>query len=594
MTAQGIAQLVVLFVALAAACPPLGRYMARVYAHDAEGGPAPSPGDRVFLPIERFVFRMLRVDPRREQRWNVYAVSLLGFSLFSVVASYLILRLQGSLPLNPTDRSGVGAFGAFNAAVSFTTNTNWQWFSGEQVISHLTQMSVFTVQNFVSAAAGMAVAVAIVRGFTRRQGRSLGNFWVDLVRGTVRILVPISFVAAVVLIALGVTQNLRGDTTAIPVDRAAVAAVTDARGMVHEEPITHQQIPGGPVASQVAIRDLGTNGGGFYNANAAHPFENPNGWTDLIETFLILVIPFAFPIAFGRMVGQPRQGWVLLGVMVTLLAVSILLMGFMETGGNPAVETAGSSQAVSASTVGGNLEGKEIRFGPATCAMYGAAATGTSTGSVNCMHDSLTPAGGAIPMVLMMLGEVSPGGVGAGLMGILVNALLAVFIAGLMVGRTPEYLGKKIQADEMKLVVLYIVAMPVTVLALSAMSIVVPSALASLGNPGPHGLSEVLYNFASATNNNGSAFAGMDTGTSWYTLTQGLAMLAGRFLLIIPALAIGGSLVRKNKVPVTAGTFPTDSPLFFGLLLGVVVIVAGLTFFPALALGPIVEQLGLS
>ncbi len=593
MTAQGIAQLIVMFVALAVLCPPLGRYMARVYAHDPDGGPAPSPGDRVFLPVERAVYRLLRVAPRREQRWNVYALSLLGFSLFSVVVSYLILRVQGSLPLNPTDRVAVAPFGAFNAAVSFTTNTNWQWFSGEQTISHLSQMTAFTVQNFVSAAAGMAVAVAIIRGFARRQGRTLGNFWVDLVRGTLRILVPISFVGAVVLVGLGVTQNLRGDTTATTVDRSVTATVVDSNGRETSEPVTHQQIPGGPVASQVVIRDLGTNGGGFYNANGAHPFENPNGWTNLLAPFLMLVIPFAFPFTFGRMVGQPRQGLVLLAVMVTLLAFSTLLMGFMETGGNPAVSELGASQASAASTVGGNLEGKETRFGPASCAMYGAAATGTSTGSVNCMHDSLTPAGGAVPMVLMMLGEVSPGGVGAGAMGILINALLAVFIAGLMVGRTPEYLGKKIQANEMKLVVLYIVAMPVTVLVLSAVSVVLPTAVASMANPGPHGLSEVLYNFASAVNNNGSGFGGMNAGTDWYTITQGLGMLAGRFLLIIPALAIGGSLVRKNKVPVTAGTFPTDSPLFFGLLTGVIVIVAGLTFFPALALGPVVEQLGL-
>lgn len=578
MSAQGILQIVALAAVLAIACPPLGRYMAKVYAHDPDGGPAAAPGDRLFLPIERFAYRLLRVNPQREQRWNVYALALLGFSFLSVVVSYAILRLQGVLPFNPTGRSGVAAFGAWNAAVSFTTNTNWQWFSGEQVISYLSQITVFTVQNFVSAAAGMAVAVAIIRGFARRQGHSLGNFWVDLVRGTLRILVPISIVGAIVLVGLGVTQNLRGDTTAHTVDRSAG---------------TTQVIPGGPVASQVVIRDLGTNGGGFYNANGTHPFENPNGWTNLISVFLILLIPLAFPVTFGRMVGQPRQGWVLLAVMAILLVASMFLMGFMETGGNPLLTARGVSQASSATTVGGNLEGKEVRLGPASCAMYGAAATGTSTGSVNCMHDSLTPAGGAVPMVLMKLGEVSPGGVGAGLMGILINALLAVFIAGLMVGRTPEYLGKKIQAAEMKLVVLYIVVMPLTVMVFAAISIVLPTALASIANPGPHGLSEVLYNYASTANNNGSAFAGMNGGTDWYTITQGIAMLAGRFLLIIPALAIGGSLVRKNRVPVTAGTFATDTGLFAGLVLGVILIVAGLTFFPALALGPIVEQLGM-
>ncbi|UDY34559.1 potassium-transporting ATPase subunit KdpA [Dermatobacter hominis] len=593
MSAQGIFQLVLLVVVLALTAPPLGRYMARVYAHDPEGGPAPAPGDRVFLPVERLIYRLLRVDPEREQRWNVYAVSLLAFSFFSVLLTYVILRVQGALPVNPTDMPGMAAHGAWNAAVSFTTNTNWQWFSGEQAISHLTQMVGFTVQNFVSAAAGMAVAVAIVRGIARRQGRTLGNFWVDLVRGTLRILLPISFVAAVLIVGLGVTQNLHGDTTATTVDRTVTATVVDADGKEHTDRVDTQEIPGGPVASQVAIRNLGTNGGGFYNANAAHPFENPNGWTNLVGVWMLLLIPFAFPFAFGRMVGQPRQGLVLLGVMALLLTVSIVLMSAVETGGNPAVSDLGVSQASSAQTVGGNLEGKEVRYGAATCSLYGAASTGTSTGSVNCMHDSLTPAGGAVPMVLMQLGEVSPGGVGSGLIGILINALLAVFIAGLMVGRTPEYLGKKIQAAEMKLVVLYIVAMPVAVLVFAAVSVVLPTAVSSLANPGPHGLSEALYNFASAGNNNGSAFAGMSTGTDWYTITQGVAMLIGRFLLVIPALAIGGSLVRKNKVPVTVGTFPTDSPLFFGLLTGVIIIVAGLTFFPALALGPIVEQLSL-
>lgn len=593
MSAQGIVQALLVVVALGVTAPPLGRYMAKVYAHDPAGGPAPAPGDRVFAPIERLIYRLMRVSPNREQRWNVYTLSLLAFSFFSVLLTYLVLRLQGSLPVNPTEMPAMASFGAFNAAISFTTNTNWQWFSGEQAISHLTQMVGFTVQNFVSAAAGMAVAVAIIRGIARRQGSTLGNFWVDLVRGTLRILVPISFIAAVLVAGLGVTQNLHGNTSAATVDRTVTTTVVDEDGTTRTQPVETQQIPGGPVASQVAIRDLGTNGGGFYNANGAHPFENPNGWTNLVGIWLILLIPFAFPFTFGRIVSQPRQGLVLLGVMALLLAISVFVMSAMETGGNPAVAKLGVSQASSATTVGGNLEGKETRFGPASCALYGSAATGTSTGSVNCMHESLTPGGGAIPMVLMKLGEVSPGGVGSGMVGILINALLAVFIAGLMVGRTPEYLGKKIQAAEMKLVVLYIIAMPTAVLVFAAITVVLPSALSSLANPGPHGLSEVLYNFASAGNNNGSAFAGMSASSDWFTLTQGMAMLIGRFLLIIPALAIGGSLVRKNKVPVTAGTFPTDSPLFFGLVTGVILIVAGLTFFPALALGPIVEQLGL-
>ena len=596
MSAQGLIQLLVLFVALAVTVPPLGRYMAAVYgtSDDPASGPGPAPGDRLFLPVERRIYRLLGVDDRREQRWNVYAVSLLAFSLVSVLLSYLILRLQGALPLNPTGMSAVGEFGAFNAAVSFTTNTNWQWFSSELTVSHLTQMLAFTVQNFVSAAVGMAVAVAIIRGILRRRGRTLGNFWVDLVRATLRILVPIALVAAVVFIAVGVTQNLRGDTVAATVDGSVTATVVAEDGTESQEPVTEQAIPGGPVASQLSIRDLGTNGGGFYYTNGAHPFENPNGWSNLLGLYLILLIPLAFPVMFGRLVGQRRQGAVLLGVMVLLLVSSMFLVSFFESGGNPAATPLGVDQAQSAQQAGGNMEGKEVRFGPATCAQYAAAATGTSTGSVNCMHDSLTPGGGAVPMVLMQLGEVAPGGVGAGMMGILINALLAVFIAGLMVGRTPEYLGKKIQASEMKLVVLYIVAMPAGVLVFAAISVVLPTALTSLANPGPHGLSEVLYNYASAGNNNGSAFAGMSTGTDWYTLTMGVSMLVGRFLLIIPALALGGSLVRKNVTPATAGTFPTDSPLFFGLLTGVILIVAGLTFFPALALGPIVEQLTLA
>jgi len=595
MSSQGLSQLLLLFIALAVSVVPLGRYMAKVYGthDDGSGGPTAAPGDRVFLPIERFIFRVIGVDDRKEQRWNVYALSLLAFSLMSVLVTYLILRIQGALPLNPTDMAGVSEFGAFNAAVSFTTNTNWQWFSSELTISHLTQMLGFTVQNFVSAAAGMAVAVAIIRGILRRRGRTMGNFWVDLVRGTLRILLPISMVAAVVFMAAGTVQNLRGATTATTLDPTVTATVTAPDGTESEVSVTEQQIPGGPVASQEVIKELGTNGGGFYNTNGAHPFENPTGWSNLLSIYLLLLIPFAFPVMFGAMAGQPRQGWVLLGVMVLLLTSSMFLMSFFESGGNSDLATVGVNQAQSSEQAGGNMEGKETRFGPASCAQYGAASTGTSTGSVNCMHDSLTPGGGAVPMVLMKLGEIAPGGVGVGLMGVLINALLAVFIAGLMVGRTPEYLGKKIQAGEMKLVVLYIVAMPVGVLVFAAISIVLPSALSSLANPGAHGLSEMLYNFASAGNNNGSAFAGMSTGTDWYTITQGIAMLIGRFLLIIPALALGGSLVRKNVTPATSGTFPTDSPLFFGLLTGVILIVAGLTFFPALALGPIVEQLSM-
>ena len=578
MTGSGIFQLIALLVVLAVTAPLLGRYLAAVYGGRADGS---APGDRVFRPVERAVYRFLRVDPEREQRWNVYAFALLAFSLVSFLVVYLLQRVQEQLPFNPTGVVNVAPFGAFNAAVSFMTNTNWQWFGGENTMSHLTQMLGFTVQNFVSAAAGIAVVVAIIRGITRRGAGTIGNFWVDLTRTTLRVLLPLSFVVAIVLSIGGVVQNLNGFTEATPIDPAAAAALETGT----------QSIPGGPVASQVAIKQLGTNGGGFFNANSAHPFENADGWTNLVENWAILVLPLALVVAYGILIGSKRQARVLLVVMAgILLAFSVLAM-VAESGGNPNLAPLGVDQGTSAALVGGNLEGKEVRYGPASCGLWAGSTTGTSNGSVNCMHDSFTPVGGMMPMLQMMLGEISPGGVGVGLMGILIYALLAVFIAGLMVGRTPEYLGKKIQAAEMKLVVLYLVAMPAAMLAFAAASVVLDSAASTIQDPGPHGLSEVLYNFSSVANNNGSAFAGQATGTDWYTVTQGLAMLIGRFFLIIPALAIGGSLARKQRVPVTAGTFPTDTPLFGGLVAGTIVIVAGLTFFPALALGPIVEQL---
>jgi K+-transporting ATPase ATPase A chain len=577
MTGAGLFQFLALLVVLALTAPPLGRYMAAVYGSRADGS---APGDRVFSPIERRIYRALGVDDQREQRWNVYAIALLAFSLVSFLVVYVIQRVQGSLPFNPTDRPGVSPLGAFNTAVSFMTNTNWQWYGGEGTMSHLTQMAGLTVQNFVSAAAGMAVVVAIIRGIVRRGRRTLGNFWVDLTRTVLRILLPLSFVIAVLLSLGGVVQNLNGYTAATPVDAAVAAEVT-------------QSIPGGPVASQIAIKQLGTNGGGFYNVNSAHPFENGTGFTNFVETWAIVVIPLALVVTFGILIGSKKQARVLLAVMVGIwIAISVFAI-VAEQSGNPNLTSIGVDQGSSAELVGGNLEGKEVRYGPASCGLWAASTTGTSNGSVNCMHDSFTPIGGMFPMVHMMLGEVSPGGVGVGLMGVLVYALLAVFIAGLMVGRTPEYLGKKIQAAEMKLVVLYLVAMPLALLGFAAASVVIDSASSTILNPEAHGLSEVLYNYSSAANNNGSAFAGQGTGTDWYTVTQGLAMLMGRFFLIIPALAIGGSLVRKQRVPVTAGTFPTDSPLYGALVAGAIVIVAGLTFFPALALGPIVEHLSL-
>jgi K+-transporting ATPase ATPase A chain len=577
MSGAGLFQLLALLIVLAFTAPPLGRYMAAVYGARADGS---APGDRVFAPVERVIYRVLRVNPEREQRWNVYTIALLAFSVVSFLAVYALERFQGSLLFNPTNMPGVAPLGAFNAAVSFMTNTNWQWYSGELTMSHLTQMVGLAVQNFVSAAAGMAVVVAIIRGIVRRGERTLGNFWVDLTRTTLRILLPLSFVVAILLSLGGVVQNLQGHTDATPVDDAVAAEVT-------------QSIPGGPVASQIAIKQLGTNGGGFFNANSAHPFENSTGFTNFVETWSIVVIPLALVVTYGVLVGSKKQARVLLAVMVAIWLAFAVFAIVAESSGNPRLTALGVDQGASAELVGGNLEGKEVRAGPASCGLWAASTTGTSNGSVNCMHDSFTPIGGMWPMAHMKLGEVSPGGVGVGLMGMLIYALLSVFIAGLMVGRTPEYLGKKIQAPEMKLVVLYLIAMPLAMLSFAAASVVLDSAAATIYNPGPHGLSEVLYNYASAANNNGSAFAGHGTGTDWYTVTQGLAMLMGRFFLIIPAMAIGGSLVRKQRVPVTAGTFPTDTPLFGGLVVGAIIIVAGLTFFPALALGPIVEQLSL-
>jgi potassium-transporting ATPase potassium-binding subunit len=572
MSWQDILQAVLLAILLLVTAPPLGRYIADVFGARADGS---APGDRVFGPIERVVYRMARVDPRREQRWNIYAASLMAFTLVSLLAVYGLLRLQGSLPFNPTDRTAVSPWGAWNIAVSFVTNTNWQWYSGEVAMSHLTQILGLAVQNFVSAAVGISIVIAIIRGITRTGTRDLGNFWVDLVRCTVRILLPLSLMFAVVLMSQGVVQSLRGNTTVAVLDQSA--------GM------PTQSIPGGPVAGQEAIKQLGSNGGGFYNANSAHPFENPNGLTDLLGVYTILLLPFALVVAFGRLVKDRRQTRLLVGVMAGFLIVMSAWTMFAEGAGNPALNSAGVDQSISATQSGGNMEGKEVRIGAASCGLWAGATTGTSNGSVNCMHDSLTPIGGTAPLLHMMFGELSPGGVGVGLMGMLVNALLAVFIAGLMVGRTPEYLGKKIQAAEMKLITLYILAMPFALLVFAAASVLLRSA--ATYQAGPHGLTEVLYNYASAANNNGSAFAYQGTGTQWYTVTQGIAMLIGRFFLIIPALAVGASLAGKPRVPVTSGTLPTHTALFGALVTGVIVIVAGLTFFPALALGPILEHL---
>jgi K+-transporting ATPase ATPase A chain len=568
MTAAGWIQLVVLIGALAISTPLLGGYMARVY-DPALGRPL---GDRFFSAVERPIYRVCGIDPEGDQRWTTYAFSVLAFSLVSLLILYAQLRLQGHLLLNPNSYKGVGPGLSFNTAVSFLTNTNWQAY-GDGVMSNLSQMAGLAFHNFVSAAAGAAVAVAFIRGLTRRRSTGLGNFWVDLIRTCLRVLLPLAFVAALVLASQGVIDNFHGSTT-----------VTTVTGQT-------QTIPGGPVASQEAIKEGGQNGGGFFGANSAHPFENPNPITNLLQLWLILAIPFAFTFTFGKMIRDQKQGWVVFSAMFVLWLGMLLIVTPLEARGNPKLTAAGANQQTTSTQAGGNMEGKEVRFGPVGCGYYAASTTSTSDGAINCAHDSLTPLGGGAALVNMMYGEVSPGGTGSGMYGMLIFALLAVFVAGLMVGRTPEYLGKKIQGPEMKLVVLYLLLPALLILCFAGVAIVLPTALASQGNTGPHGLTEIIYAYTSAFNNNGSAFGGLSANTQWYNTTLGLTMLVGRLGAMIPVLAIAGSLGRKRFVPATAGTFPTATPLFAGLLFGVVIVVVGLTYFPVVALGPVVEHL---
>jgi K+-transporting ATPase ATPase A chain len=546
---MGVLFVLSLVAALAVSYRFLGDYMYRVVA-----------GSRHSI-VERGVYRLVGVNPAGEQSWGVYARSVLAFSAVGILFLYGFLRLQSYLPLS-LGFHGVMTHGAWNTAVSFVTNTNWQWYSGESTLGHLVQMAGLAVQNFVSAAVGIAVAVALVRGFARKRTEQLGNFWVDLTRITLRILLPISVLATIVLIVGGAVQNLSGGTD-----------VTTLGGAT-------QHITGGPVASQEAIKDLGTNGGGFYNVNSAHPFENPTSWTNWIEIFLLLVIPFSLPRVFGRMVGQNRQGYAIVAVMSLLAIVSVALtMGFESAHGGTVPQAVGAA-----------LEGKETRLGVENSATFAAASTLTSTGSVNSFHDSYTALGGMMPIVNMMLGEVAPGGVGAGLYGILVLAAVTVFIAGLMVGRTPEYLGKKISAREIKFASLYFLVTPALVLVGTAAAMATKNHETAL-NVGPHGFSEVLYAFTSASNNNGSAFAGITVNTAWWNTVLGLAMLLGRFLPIILLLGLAGSLARQQPVPESAGTLPTHRPLFVGMVAGVTVVLVALTFLPALALGPLAEGL---
>jgi K+-transporting ATPase ATPase A chain len=572
MGIYGWLQFAILVTLILVTMGPIGRYIARVL----DPQDSPPPGEKVFGKIDRFVFKAMGVSGSTEQSWSSYVLSLLAFTAVSILVLYSLLRLQGHLPYNPTGVHGMSPVGAFNAAVSFVTNTNWQWFAGEASASHLIQLLGFTVQNFLSAAVGLAVAVALIRGLVRGGSKTIGNFWSDLLRISLRILLPLAFVAGLALASQGVVQNLHGNKSVASIDGKTTVVV-----------------PGGQVASQEAIKELGTNGGGFYNANSAHPFENPNGLTNILEIYLMLIIPFSLTVTLGKMSGSRRQGRVLLAVMMAFWALFAIVGASVESHGNPTLAAAHISQTASSTQGGGNMQGKEVRFGSSSCALFASSTTGTSSGAVNCSHESLMPLTATGLMVNMMLGEVTPGGIGMGLVGILINALLAVFIAGLMVGRTPEFLGKKIQASEMKLVVMYILAVPLVLLGLAAYGVLAPSVVHGIQQPLAHGLSDVLYNFSSAANNNGSSFGSVNVGTNWWNICTAIAMLVGRFMLIIPVLALAGSLGSKKKTPVTSGTFPTDTFLFGALLAGVIVIVAGLTYFPALALGPIVEHLSL-
>jgi potassium-transporting ATPase potassium-binding subunit len=559
---------------------PLGAFMARVY----EGRPCGL--DRVLGPVERLIYRVCGVRPDQEQSWKAYAAAVLLFNLAGVLLLYALQRVQGSLPLNPAGLGAVPPHLAFNTAASFASNTNWQSYGGETTMSYLTQMLGMTVQNFVSAATGMAVLVALIRGLARRTtspgGATIGNFWVDLTRGTLYILLPLSIVLALALVSQGVVQNLSPYQTV-----ALVEPLTGSDGAA----IAEQTIPMGPAASQIAIKQLGTNGGGFFNVNSSHPFENPTPLSNFLQMLSILLIPAALCYTLGVMVGDRRQGWAILAAMTVVFVGLLIGAAAAEQSGNPALAAMGVDTAPSDAQAGGNMEGKEVRFGIAASATWAVATTAASNGSVNSMHDSYTPLGGLIPMWLMQLGEVIYGGVGSGLYGMLLFVIVAVFLAGLMVGRTPEYLGKKIEPFEMKMAWLGLLVTPALVLILTAASVLLPAGLSSIQDPGAHGLSEVLYAFSSGANNNGSAFAGLNANTPWYNTTLGLAMLFGRYLIIVPVLAIAGAMAAKRTVAVTSGTLPTHTPLFVLLLVGVVLIVGALTFVPALALGPIVEHL---
>ena len=561
MTLNGWLQILLFCGIVLALVKPLGAYMTRVFA-----------GERTFLspilvPVERGLYALAGTSERDEQRWTGYAFAMLAFNLAGLLLLYGLQRLQDVLPLNPAGMAAVGPELSFNTAVSFVTNTNWQNYGGESTMSYLTQMAGLTVQNFVSAATGMAIAVALIRAFAGASGKTLGNFWVDMTRATLYVLLPICIVLTLAYVALGVPQTFGPYVEATTLEGAK------------------QTIALGPVASQLAIKMLGTNGGGFFNANSAHPFENPDAISNMLQMVSIFAIGAAFTNVYGRMVGNQRQGWAILSAMGLLFVVGVAVTYWAEASGNSLMHALGLQ--------GGNMEGKEVRFGIVLSSLFAVVTTAASCGAVNAMHGSFTALGGLIPLLNMQLGEVIVGGVGAGFYGIVLFIVVAVFVAGLMVGRTPEYLGKKIEAKEMKMAVLAILSLPLAMLVFTAIASVLPQAVASIGTAGPHGFSEILYAYTSAAANNGSAFGGLTGNTPWYNITLGFGMLMGRFLVIVPALAIAGSLIAKKTVPASAGTFPTDGPLFVGLLVGTILIVGGLTFFPALALGPVVEHLAM-
>jgi K+-transporting ATPase ATPase A chain len=560
MTYIGWLQISLLFLAVLLVIKPLGLYMARVFS-----------GERTFMSpvlgrLERDLYRLSGVKPDKEQSWLAYTLAMLAFSLAGLAALYAMLRLQAYLPLNPQGFAGVPADLAFNTAVSFVTNTNWQNYAGEATMSHFSQMAGLTVQNFLSAATGMALAAAVTRALARSKVATLGNFWVDMTRATLYVLLPLAIVVALAFVAMGLPQTLDASATAATLEGA------------------HQVISLGPVASQEAIKQLGTNGGGFFNVNAAHPFENPTAWSNYLNIFAMLSISAAMVYTFGQMVGNRKQGWALISAMAILLISGVAVTYWAEAQGNTILTALGVDPAL------GNMEGKEVRFGQAMTALYAAVTTGLSDGGVNGMHGSFTGLGGLVPMFLIQLGEVLPGGVGSGLYGMLVFAVLAVFVAGLMVGRTPEFLGKKIEGREMKFAMLAVLILPLVILGFTAVSAMLPFAVASVGTSGPHGLSEILYAYTSAAGNNGSAFGGLTGNTAWYNTTLGIAMLLGRFAYVVPVMAMAGSLAAKVRAPASAGTFPTDGPLFVGLLVGIILILGGLQFLPALVLGPVVEH----